>query len=140
MNVSVVAISDRKSERLKSMAKAVADEFARLGHSVELMDTPDYRLASSLYIAVISEPKGLGSSLGDKLRIELARCQSLSGKRAMALMVKSGFFPAKALGRLMKAMEKEGMVVTMGDVVASPSEAVAVASGAPVVKGASLRS
>jgi hypothetical protein len=104
------------------------------------MDTPDYRLASSLFIAVISEPKGLGSALGEKIRTELAQCQSLVGKRAMALMVKSGFLPSKALSRLMKAMEKEGMVVTMGDVVASAAEAIAVANGAPVAKGVSLRS
>ncbi len=135
MNVSVVAVSDRKSEKLKAVAKAVAEEFRSMGHSVELMDTADYRLASSLFVAVVSEPRGLGSSIGDRIRTELARCQSLVGKRTMALIVKSGLFPSKALGLLMKSLEKEGMVVTMGEVVASAADAIAAVRGAPVVKG-----
>ncbi len=135
MNVSVVAVSDRKSEKLKAVAKAVAEEFTSMGHSVELMDTVDYRLASSLFVAVVSEPRGLGSSIGDRIRTELARCQSLVGKRTMALIVKSGLFPSKALGQLMKSLEKEGMVVTMGEVVGSAADAIAATRGAPVVKG-----
>ncbi len=135
MNVSVVAVSDRKSEKLKMVARAVAEEFRSMGHSVEFMETPDYRMASSLFVAIVSEPKGLGSNIGDKIRTELAQCQSLVGKRTMALLVKSGFFPSKALGHLMKSLEKEGMVVTMGEVVASVADAIAAARGAPIVKG-----
>lgn len=140
MNISVVAISDRKSEKQREIAKVVADEFVRSGHSVERMDAADFRLASSLFIVIISEPKGLGSGLGEKIRTELAQCQNLVGKRAMALLCKSGFFPSKALSLLMKSLEKEGMIVTMGEIVGSAAEAIAAARGAPLVKGENLRS
>ena len=53
----------------------------------------------------------------------------------MALLVKSGLFPRKALAILMRSLEKEGMVVTMGEVVASDGEAVEAARSAPLVRG-----
>jgi hypothetical protein len=56
----------------------------------------------------------------------------ISGKRSMAFLRKSGLRPERALGRLMKAMEAEGMIVNSAEVVANEASASEAARGAPI--------
>ena len=77
---------------------------------------------------------GIGG-MGTKLGQQLSNGGNLVGKRAMALLVKSGLFPRKALSSLMRIIEKEGMVVTMGEIVANDGESAAAARGAPLIRG-----
>ena len=135
MRIAVVAVSERKSERLRKMARATAREFSASGHLSELFESVDSRLCTYDFLVVCSEPKGLGSEIGSKLSMQLSNGGNLVGKRSMALLVKSGLFPGKALAKLMKALEKEGMVVTMGEVVARDSEAVEAVRSAPLLRG-----
>jgi len=50
----------------------------------------------------------------------------------MAFLRKSGFRPERALARLMKAMEAEGMVVNCAEVLANEAQASEAAREAPV--------
>jgi len=135
MRIAVVAVSERKSEKLRKLARATAREFSLSGHLSELFESVDSRLCTYDFLVVCSEPSGLGSEIGSKLSMQLSNGGNLVGKRSMALLVKSGFFPGKALAKLMRALEKEGMIVTMGEVVARDSEAVEAARSAPLLRG-----
>lgn len=132
MHVAVVAVSDKRSETLKKRAQAVAREFSMMGHISDLFESVDSRLSGFDFIAVCSEPVGMGSGIGVKLSEQLAQGGHLVGKRSMALLVKAGLFSNKALALLMKSLEKEGMVVTMGEIVANDGEAAAAARDAPL--------
>jgi len=135
MRIAVVAISDRRSETLRKRARVAAREFSMSGHLCELLETVDSRLSTYDFLVVCSEPNGLGGGMGTKLGQQLSNGGNLVGKRAMALLVKSGLFPRKALSSLMRIIEKEGMVVTMGEIVANDGESAAAARGAPLIRG-----
>ncbi len=135
MRIAVVAVSDKRSEALRRRAATAVREFSMAGHVTEVFESVDTRLSSYDFILVCSEPSSLMGNIGSKIPEQLPRGGSLLGKRAMALVVKSGLAPAKALSRLMTAMEKEGMVVTMGEIVSSDSEVVAAVREAPLTRG-----
>lgn len=135
MHIAVVAISEKTSSRLRKIADAVAGEFRAMGHDVELFGGLDSRLSMLDFLVICSEPRGIGSDIGTKLSEQLARGGRLTGKRSMALLVRSGLFPQKALGKLMTAVEKEGLIVTMGEIVANERDSAAAARDAPLVRG-----
>jgi hypothetical protein len=135
MRIAVVAVSERKSEKLRKLARTTAREFSVSGHLSELFESVDSRLCTYDFLVVCSEPSGFGSEIGSKLSMQLSNGGNLVGKRSMALLVKSGFFPGKALAKLMRVLEKEGMVVTMGEVVARDNEAVEAVRSAPLLRG-----
>lgn len=135
MRIAVVAVSDKRSETLRRRAATAVREFSMAGHVTEMFESVDTRLSSYDFILVCSEPAGLFGDIGRKLAEQLPRGGSLLGRRSMALCVRSGLAPAKALSRLMTAMEKEGMVVTTGELVSSDSEVVAAVREAPLTRG-----
>jgi len=135
MRVAVIAVSDRQSDRLRKTARAVLGALASLGHEGELFSQADTRVSYFDYIIVCSEPSGMGRSLGPKLKERLASGGNLQGKRSMALLLKAGLMPHRALTLLMATMESQGMVVTMGELAVSEAEAVAAIREAPIVRG-----
>lgn len=135
MRIAVVAVGDKKTEKLRTRARAVVREFSMSGHLAEYFEAVESRIASYDFVVVCSEPVGMGKSIGTKIGVQLSGGGNLVGKRSMALLVKSGLFPQKSLAILMRSMEKEGMIVTMGEVVASDGEAVAAAQEAPLIRG-----
>lgn len=135
MRIAVVAISEKRSEKLKRIATSVLREFGAMGHSAELFENVDSHLSIYDFLVVCSEPRGFGKSLGPRLGEQLSNSGNLVGRRSMALLVKSGFFPRKSLNILMGMMEKEGLVVTMGELVVSEAESIAAARGAPIIRG-----
>ena len=135
MRVAVIAVSDRQSDRLRKTARSILGELASLGHEGELFSQADTRVSYFDYIIVCSEPAGLGKSLGPRLKDRLTSGGNLQGRRSMALLLKSGLMPRRALTLLMATMEGQGMVVTMGELAASEAEAVAAVREAPIVRG-----
>ncbi|TXT43100.1 MAG: hypothetical protein FD137_1928 [Spirochaetes bacterium] len=134
MRIAVIAVSEQPSAALAEMAKAVEREFVGQGHQCEGFRQPESRLSFFDFLVVCAEPRGWGASFGNSIRQTFAGC-SLTGKRAMALLRKKGFRPQKALSNLMNEMEKEGMVVPMGDVVATSIQAREAARNAPLIRG-----
>ncbi|HWR11591.1 MAG TPA: hypothetical protein VN445_07210 [Rectinemataceae bacterium] len=135
MRIAVVAVSDKKSEKLQKLARAVSREFSLMGHVSDFLEAVDFRLSTYDFLVICSEPSGLGSGIGKKLGEQLSNGGNLVGKRSMSLLLKSGLLPQKALAIMMKTLEKEGMIVTMGEVVANDGESIAAAREAPLIRG-----
>lgn len=135
MRIAVIAASEKRSQRLTRCAQALSRQFSVQGHVSDFYATPDSRFSTYDFLVVCSEPSGTGSAMGKKLGEQLAQAGNLVGKRSMAILVKSGLLPRKALANMMKILEKEGMVVTMAEIVANEAESAAAAREAPLVRG-----
>jgi hypothetical protein len=134
MRIAVVAVSEKKSEPLVRQARAAAREFTMMGAIADFFESGDSRVCSYDFIVVCSEAASLGGKIGSKFAEQLSRCGNLVGRRSMALLNKSGLFPGKALTSMMRAMEREGMVVTMAEVISGEGEAAAAAREAPLTR------
>jgi menaquinone-dependent protoporphyrinogen IX oxidase len=135
MRIAVVYVPARDKGRIEATAKAMARELEAKGHMVDLSEaradeTP--RLTGYEYVVVGTESSSLLGKIPDRVKKFLAQAGTLSGKRSMSFLRKSGLRPEKALARLMKAMEAEGMVVNCAEIVGSEAEAARAAREAPV--------
>jgi hypothetical protein len=101
-----------------------------MGHRVDIIDawTGDgFRLPGYEYIAVVSEAVSLFSGkIPEALPKLLAGGSGLVGKKSAAFVKKGGLFTGRALVNLMRAMEKEGMLVNWSDILLGPSHAEAM--------------
>jgi len=102
-----------------------------MGHRVDVLDawTEDgYKLPAYEYIAVCAEAASLwGGKMPEALSKILASASNLTGKKSAAFLKKTGpFFVNRALCNLMKAMEKEGMLVNWSEVILSSAHANAM--------------
>jgi hypothetical protein len=101
-----------------------------MGHRVDVIDawTGDgLRLPGYEYLVVAAESTTLFSgNMPESLPYILSVASSLVGKKAAAFLKKTSPFTGKALAKLMRAMEKEGMVVNWSDIILSPDHAEAL--------------
>ncbi len=135
MRVAVVYVPAKDKARIERTAKSVARALESKGHMVDPMEArPDEspRLTGYDYVVVVTESASVMGKIPDRVPRFLAQAGTLTGKRSMALLRKGGLRPARALARLMRAMEGEGMVVNSAEIVASDEEAAAAAREAPV--------
>ncbi|MDR2630582.1 MAG: hypothetical protein LBC60_06645 [Spirochaetaceae bacterium] len=106
---------------------ALAKGMESMGHRVDVLDawTEDgFRLPGYEYIVVTAEPVSLiGGKLPEVIPKILAAGSSLGGKKSAAFLKKNSPFTTKALSNLMRAMEKEGMLVNWSDIILSPAQA-----------------
>ncbi|MDP3179144.1 MAG: hypothetical protein Q8M76_14650, partial [Spirochaetaceae bacterium] len=112
MRVALVVVPAGSPEALSTLAKSMARVLESAGHRVDVAvagvdETP--RLAGYDYVIVGSEPLGWGGKIPAKVGQMLSQAGMVGGKRSMAFLRKAGLFPAKAMKRLMSAMEAEGM-------------------------------
>lgn len=123
-----------------SLASAMAQVFTSAGHIADLVHAADAGAGSgarlSLYdfIVVCARPGSLFGALDARIPAFLANAGMLGGKRSMAVLAGQGPFSGKALSRLMKAMEAEGMLVTCGECVRNQAEARRIAADAPLIR------
>jgi hypothetical protein len=132
--IAVIPASNHLSNKLRMISDSLVKEFNSAGHSAFLVRADETGLSTYDFLVICSEPVGMGSKLGVKIA-DLLGGSSLIGKRCSAVMVKSGLLPLKALSRLMAALESEGLVVTMGEVVSDTKHAVEIARNTPVIRG-----
>jgi hypothetical protein len=105
-----------------------------MGHRVDLIDAGAgkpiggaERLPGYEYVAVLAEQAALfGGAMPEALPRALAAGRGLVGKKGAAFLRKTGPFTAKALVNLMKAMEREGMVINWSEIVFSAPHAEAL--------------
>ncbi|MDR0759099.1 MAG: hypothetical protein LBF74_03195 [Treponema sp.] len=109
---------------------ALAKGMESMGHRVDVLDawTDDgLRLPGYEYLAVAAESTALfRGNMPESLPKILSGASSLVGKKAAAFLKKTSPFTGKALAKLMRAMEKEGMVVNWSDIIISPAHAEAL--------------
>jgi menaquinone-dependent protoporphyrinogen IX oxidase len=135
MRVALVYIPSKSPEAIAALAKAMARSLESAGHFVDVSearadDSP--RLTGYDYVIVGTESAGLFGKIPDRVARFLAQAGTITGKRSMAFLRKGGLRPEKALNRLMKAMEAEGMIVNCAELVRNEAAAAAAARSAPV--------
>jgi hypothetical protein len=110
--------------------QALAKGMESMGHRVDIVDvwTEDgMRLPGYEYIAVTAEPVSFFSGkIISNISRTLAAGSTLAGKKSAAFIKKSGLFSGRALSNLMRAMEKEGMVVNWSDLLFNAPHAEAM--------------
>jgi hypothetical protein len=112
---------------VKSLAKGMES----MGHRVDTIDawTEDgFRLPGYEYIAVCAEAvSGWRARMPDALPKILSAGSGLVGKKSAAFLKKTGpFFVNKSLSNLMKAMEKEGMLINWSEILLNAPQAEAL--------------
>ena len=122
--VSVPAQRKHVPEYVKSLAKGMESA----GHKVDILDawTEDgFRLPGYEYIVVCAEAVSFwGGNMPEALSKILSVGSGLVGKKGAAFLKKtSPIFITKAVRNIMRAMEKEGMMVNWSEVILSPSQA-----------------
>ncbi|MGA2546033.1 MAG: hypothetical protein ABSF43_05770 [Rectinemataceae bacterium] len=135
MRVALVYIPAKDPEALVAVAKTMARTLEAAGHFVDLAEAradESPRLTGYDYIVIGTESATAFGRIPERVAQFLAQAGMIAGKRSMAFLRKSGFRPEKALARLMKAMEVEGMVVSCAEVVVNEAGAAKAAREAPV--------
>ncbi len=135
MRVALVYIPAKDPDALAAVAKAMARALEAAGHFVDLSQVradESPRLTGYDYVIVGTESMTAFGKIPPRVAQFLAQAGTVTGKRSMAFLRKTGFRPARALARLMKAMEVEGMVVNCAEVVGNEASASAAAREAPV--------
>ena len=135
MRVALVYIPAKDPDALAAIAKAMARALEAAGHFVDLAQAradESPRLTGYDYVIVGSESATAFGKIPARVAQFLAQAGTISGKRSMAFLRKTGLRPERALSRLMKAMEAEGMIVNCAEIVTNEASASAVAREAPV--------
>jgi len=135
MRVAVVYVPAKDKDRIEAVAKAMARALEGKGYLVDLSEaradeTP--RLTGYDYVFIGTESASAFGKISDRVAQFLAQVGTLTGKRSMAFLRKGGLRPEKALSRLMRAMEAEGMIVNCAEIVKNEDEAARAAREAPV--------
>ncbi|MCL2130753.1 MAG: hypothetical protein FWH35_10435 [Treponema sp.] len=130
MRIAVISVPAQRRE-VPGYVKSLAKGMESMGHRVDIIDawTEDgFRLPGYEYIAVCAEAASLwGGKMPLALPKILAFGSGLVGKKSAAFLKKtSPLFINKALANLMKAMEKEGMIVNWSEIVLGASHAEAL--------------
>ena len=129
MRIAVIsAPAERKPP--PNYVTALAKGMSLMGHRVDIVDawTEDgFKLPGYEYVAVVAEPASIISGkISEKVSKMLAAGSSLVGKKSAAFVKKTGLFSNRALTNLMKAMEKEGMLVNWSDILFNSAHAEAM--------------
>ena len=130
MRIAVVFIPDRNRDKLLKIAKGVMAGIEQQGHQVDIVDGSrdvNTKLTIYEYICIGTEPiSSFGGRIPARVGEFLANAGIVAGKRSFAFVIKSGFSTLRALARLMKIMEGEGMFLKYSEVLLSPEEAVEI--------------
>jgi flavorubredoxin len=127
MRAAVIFFSGKNREKMMRLAKALGKGIEKQGNQVDVFDgakDTNVKLTMYQYVAIGAEPIGLlGGKIPETVATFLAASGLVSGKKSYAFITKSTFGSEKALARLMKSMEKEGMFLKNSDMLRSPTEA-----------------
>ncbi len=127
MRAAVIFFSGKNREKMMRLAQALGKGIEKQGNQVDVFDgakDTNVRLTMYQYVAIGAEPIGfLGGKVPEAVATFLAASGLVSGKKSYAFITKSTFGSEKALARLMKSMEKEGMFLKNSDILRSPTEA-----------------
>jgi len=128
MRIALVSVPAKRGST-PDYVSALAKGMESMGHRVDIVDgwTGDgIRLPAYDYIAVAAEQVSLfGGRLPEALGRILA-AGSIGGKKSAAFLKKTCPFTGKALSNLMRAMEKEGLLINWSDIILSVPQAEAI--------------
>jgi len=127
MRAAVVFFAMNSRNKILNITKSLARGIESQGHQVDIIDglhDVNAKLTMYQYIAVGSEPvSNFSGKIPEKVGHFLSSSGMVAGKRSFAFITKNAFGASKALTRLMKNMEKEGMFLKYSSILNSPQEA-----------------
>lgn len=127
MRAAVVFFATNSRDKILNITRALSRGIESQGHQVDIIDgvhDVNAKLTMYQYIAVGSETlSNFSSKIPDKVNNFLSASGMVAGKRSFAFVTKNIFGSSKALARLMKHMEKEGMFLKFSSILSSPQEA-----------------
>ena len=127
MRAAVVFFATNSRDRILNITRSLARGIESQGHQVDIIDgvhDVNAKLTMYQYIAVGSETLSkFSSKIPDKVGHFLGSSGMVAGKRSFAFVAKNVIGATKALGRLMRNMEKEGMFLKYSTILNSPQEA-----------------
>ena len=127
MRTAVVFFEGKSRRRLLGLSQALARGMEAQGHQVDVIDgghDVNSKLTIYQYIAVGAESMTTFSGkLPEVVNRFLKGSGMISGKRCYAFVSKASMSSSRALQRLMKAMEGEGMFLKNSGVLNSDVEA-----------------
>ncbi|AEE17116.1 hypothetical protein [Treponema brennaborense] len=131
MRVVLLHFLSAENGKHSSILKKLSDAASKNGHQVDVVsgtrDTDSFRITPYEYVAVVCPCTGIiGGKISAKVSEVLENSGSVSGKKGCALVVKSGLSAQKTSRNLMRAMEKEGMVIDYFDVIENADHAAYV--------------
>ena len=130
MRAGVVFFAEKKKSAMIEIARGLAKGLEAAGHRVDIIDgleDSNVRLTMFEYIAVGCESLSFFTGrISDRIPSFLANSGMISGKRSFAFAIRHPFSARRALSRVMKCMEKEGMYLKFSDVLLSASHAESV--------------
>ena len=130
MRIAVIHVpATRKG--IQDYVKTLARGMETMGHRVDILDSwtdNGFMLPGYEYVAVCAEAvSGWGGKMPEPLQKVLGAGSGLVGKKSAAFLRKtSPFFVNRALTNLMRAMEKEGMLVNWSEILLNAPHAEAL--------------
>lgn len=130
MRVAVIYFPVKNKLKLQNITKGLVAGIECQGHHVDLIDgTAEVgkKLTIYQYIALGTESTTFyKGTINPKVNEFLAQAGALIGKKCFAFLAKATFAAEKTLLTLMKAMEKEGMVLKTSDILSDSRHARAI--------------
>jgi len=131
MKVCVLyASASRESEKIKAIAKSLAEGVSSQGHQVDIIDMNlDMGKKVSFYDYLIFGTEAntfWGGKIPTTVSQFLRAAGEVSGIRCMGFVSKGGLRSMKTLQTLMKTMEHEGLFLKKSEIVTKPDYARAI--------------
>ena len=130
MRVGVVYFAERNKTKLREVSQGLAKGIEALGHQVDLIDAlaqTDARLTMYDYLALGTEAVSFfRGKIPAKIPQYLANAGTATGKRCFAFVLNHPIAANRALLKLMKAMEHEGMYLKYSEILSSKEQAEAI--------------
>ena len=126
MRAVVVFFAPKNRTKVLDHAQALARGIEAQGHQVDIVDGSrdvNTKLTIYQYIAIGTESMSITGKISDTVGTYLSNAGAIAGKRSYAFLTKSMFGSTRALARVMKNMEKEGMFLKNSTILTSPAEA-----------------
>ncbi len=130
MRAAIVFFAGSNRDRILNVARALGRGIEAQGHQADIIDG-DHDINTKLtiyqYIAIGTEAvSAIGGKIPEKIISYLGSAGMIAGKRSFAFVSKTFLGSNRALSRLMKGMEQEGMFLKFSEVFRSDVEAEAV--------------
>mgnify|MGYP007112210933 CR=1 FL=1 len=131
MKVALIPFCAPRNAQASSVLKILESSSSARGNTVDVFngfqDILNPRLTMYDYIAVLVQAKGLVvGQIPPRVAEFLSTSGTVSGKKGCALVLKSGFASGKTCRTLMRAMEKEGVMLDYFDVIKDADHARSV--------------
>ncbi len=128
MRIVVLHFLDAQNQKHSGILKKLVEAASKNGHQVDLVnantDGASFRITPYEYVAVVAcAVSPFSGKISPQIGEVLSTCGTASGKKGCALVLKNLMFSQKACRNLMRAMEKEGMMIDYFEVIESADHA-----------------